>query len=65
MIRVLRAADLAVDGVVAALARPHAATDPDTVARVAASVQSATITSASGARSRSESRQAPISVEEL
>ena len=38
MIRVLRAADLAVDGVVAALARPHAATDPDTVARVAAIV---------------------------
>ena len=38
MIRLLRTAELSPDGVVAALARPHAATDPDTVARVAAIV---------------------------
>ena len=36
MIRLLRTADVSPDGVVAALARPHAATDPDAVARVAA-----------------------------
>jgi len=34
VIRVLRAAEVSVDGVVTALARPHAATDPDTVARI-------------------------------
>ena len=38
MIRLLRTAELSPDGVVAALARPHAATDPDAVARVAAIV---------------------------
>jgi histidinol dehydrogenase len=38
VIRLLQAAALSADGVVAALARPHAATDPDAVARVAAIV---------------------------
>ena len=38
MIRLLRAAELSADGVVAALARPPAGTDPGTVARVAAIV---------------------------
>jgi histidinol dehydrogenase len=38
VIRLLRAAELGVDGVVAALARPHAATAPDALARVAAIV---------------------------
>jgi histidinol dehydrogenase len=35
VIRLLQAADLGVEGVVAALARPHAAADPDALARVA------------------------------
>ncbi len=39
MIRLLRTADLTPDGVVAALARPHAAIEPDAVARVAAIVE--------------------------
>jgi histidinol dehydrogenase len=38
VIRLLRTAELSADGVVAALARPHAATDPDVVARVSAIV---------------------------
>jgi histidinol dehydrogenase len=38
MIRLLRTAELSASGVVAALARPHAAMDPDAVARVAAIV---------------------------
>ncbi len=38
MIRLLQTVELSPDGVVAALARPHAATDPDAVARVAAIV---------------------------
>src|SRR5262252_9084175 len=38
MIRVLRTADLSVSDVVAALARPHAAIEPDAVGRVAAIV---------------------------
>jgi histidinol dehydrogenase len=38
MIRLLRAAELTVPGVVTALARPHAAADPDAVGRVAAIV---------------------------
>ena len=38
MIRLVRTAELSVDEVVASLARPHAATDPDAVARVAAIV---------------------------
>jgi histidinol dehydrogenase len=38
MIRLLRTAELSADAVVATLARPHAATDPDTVAGVAAIV---------------------------
>jgi hypothetical protein len=38
VIPLLRTAELSPDGVVAALARPHAATDPDAVARVAAIV---------------------------
>jgi histidinol dehydrogenase len=38
VIRLLRTAELSADGVVAVLARPHAAIDPDVVARVAAIV---------------------------
>jgi histidinol dehydrogenase len=38
VIRLFRTAELSPDGVVAALARPHAAADPDAVARVAAIV---------------------------
>jgi histidinol dehydrogenase len=38
MIRLLWVAELSADGVVATLARPHAAIDPDTVGRVAAIV---------------------------
>lgn len=38
MIRLLRTAELSPDRVVATLARPHAAADPDAVARVAAIV---------------------------
>jgi len=39
VIRLLRTADLTPDGVVTALARPHAAIEPDAVARVAAIVE--------------------------